>query len=237
MDKDLVAIPCYNESLNLEKFLPKLEKARGPFDVIFVNDGSTDATKEILEKHRYAVISHEKNRGYSSAIRTGLSHALSKNYEYVCFIDSDGQHDPQYAAPAFRRVREENADLLIGSRFVENTHYRGAASRRLGMIFFRFLVKAFTGKDIHDTTSGFKVFNPKAMRLALAEPRLKDFHAEFLVYLLREGCRVVEMPVTVHSREHGRSMYTWKDCVVYPFKTFWAVLGILYIIKKGRGVS
>ena len=227
MTDRLVVIPCYNEAQNLTRLLPKLESVKPSAEIVFVNDGSTDNTREILEKEGHAVLTHEKNRGYSAAIRTGLSHALEKNYRYVCFMDSDGQHDPKYVPEAFAEAANVQPDLLIGSRFVQNTRYQGAASRRLGMIFFRWLVKTLTGKTVHDTTSGFKVFNRRAMNLALSEPCLKDFHAELIVYLLKEGCSVAEIPITVGQRQSGQSMYSWKDCVVYPFKTTRAVFGIL----------
>ena len=237
MSRNLLAIPCYNESENLKKFLPKLEPLRSFFDIVFINDGSADSTKTALEQAHYLVVSHPVNRGYPAAIRTGLEHALSHDYPYVCFIDSDGQHDPRYVSEAFDRAKESGADLLIGSRFIENTHYHGAASRRLGMIFFRLLVKGFTGSVVRDTTSGFKVLNQKAMRLALAEPRLGDFHAEFIIYLLRAGCRIAEMPVTVYSREHGKSMYSWKDCAIYPLKTLRAILRVLYGAKPKESAA
>lgn len=217
MPEAVLLLPCYNESKNLARVLPGLEPLRGKLDIVFVNDGSKDDTANILEQRGYRVISHPQNRGYAATIRTALSHALSSGYAYACLMDSDGQHDPSYVLKAFETAKTSGADLVIGSRFVENTQYRSTLSRQTMMRLFSWMTLVFGGQRIHDTTSGFKVMNRKVMTLALNEAFV-DFHAEFIIYLLKARCKIVEMPIVVGQREHGRSMYTWKSYVVYPLK-------------------
>ena len=100
------------------------------------------------------------------------------------------------------------------------------------MIIFHWLTFILTGHRLYDTTSGFKVFNRQAMRLTI-DQSLGDYHAVFLIYLLRKGCKISEYPIVVGPREYGRSMYSWIDAFVYPVKTLKAIVLVL-LGKTGR---
>ena len=219
----VLAIPAYNEAQNLSRLLPPLEALRSSIDIVFVDDGSTDATAQVLAEKGFRVIRHSKNLGYSAAINTGLRHAVEKGYGVCVFMDADGQHDPRYVVEALRFLKETGADLVIGSRFLQGGRYRATLPRHIGMVIFRGLTHLLTGRRICDTTSGFKAFNRNAMNITV-DRDFVYYHAEFLIYLLRSGCVIKEMPMVVkEKREFGRSIYNWKSSMIYLFKTLKAI--------------
>jgi len=201
------------------------------FDLLVVNDGSRDATGDILKRLGVTTARHLCNLGYGRAIQTAIKYAITYDYDVLISLDADGQHDPEQVQALYNFEVEQGFDLLIGSRYVKTHDYsQSPLGRRLGMKLFSALVRASTGQSIHDTTSGLKV-----IRRTVFEPlthwHFIDFHAEAIVYLLRLGYRVGEYPITAAERTQGQSMYNLLSHMTYPLKT--SLLLLLGVIQAG----
>lgn len=220
--RGLLIIPAYNEEPNLPTVLTRVRQARLVEDVLVVNDGSKDGTEQVLRRLGQNHLRHPINLGYARAIQTGLRFASDHGYDYVVMLDADGQHDPTAVPRLTEAVKGGQADVVVGSRFVEDTGYRAPLGRRLGMLVFSW-VTALLGKTrVHDTTSGFKALSRRAFPALIDQP-FGDFHAETLLLCMLVGLRVREVPVKVAERKHGVSMYGAIDAVIYPLKTLLAI--------------
>jgi glycosyltransferase involved in cell wall biosynthesis len=148
-------------------------------------------------------------------------------------LDADGQHDPAYLAALLRPVIAGEADVSIGSRYVTGrTSYQAPALRRLGMVFFSWIVRWAVGFTIADTTSGFRAYNCAVMAVG-ARDFPKDFpDAPLLIALARRGFRLVEVPVEMRAREAGQSFYTWTKSLYYPYK---CLLASAMVLLRRRG--
>jgi glycosyltransferase involved in cell wall biosynthesis len=231
MNAGLIVIPAYNEELTIARVVERVRQSCPDFDLIVVNDGSTDATRDQARRAGAPVISHPINLGYGAGLQTGIRYALERGYDWCVFIDADGQHDPADIHRLEERMRSANADLVIGSRFVAGGGQTGRnANRRLGMLFFSAVTRLLTQREITDTTSGFKLLTRQAMT-ALRDQDFGDFHSEIVIYLLLLGMRVEEVPIRVVPRQHGRSMYSLSGATLYPFRTLLAILVLLLKVK------
>jgi glycosyltransferase involved in cell wall biosynthesis len=220
----LVAIPAFNEEATIAEVVERVRKTLPDFDLLVINDGSTDRTERILSDFGVHTASHLCNLGYGRAIQTAVKYAARNGYAALVTLDADGQHSPEQVLELFMSFEATQADCVVGSRFVARHDYRDAPwDRRFGMLLFSRLTGLFTGQRIYDTTSGLK-----AIRSTVFEPLSRwhfvDFHAEAIVYLCRLGFQVLEFPITVRERRAGVSMYSPFTAVAYPAKTALMVL-------------
>jgi glycosyltransferase involved in cell wall biosynthesis len=230
--RGLVIVPAYNEEHDIEALTARIRNSVSG-DVLYVNDGSSDRTRDRLERAGANVLSHPINLGYAEALKSGISFALREGYDYCVFLDADGQHDPAEVDRLVASLHERRADLVVGSRFCERTGYEPTAGRRLGMILFAKVASLMTGQKITDPTSGFKVLSRRAME-AMVGKVFGDLHAELVIYLSALGLKVVEEPIHVAPRRQGRSMYNLGGAVVYPLRTLLVVLIAYLEARFGR---
>lgn len=215
----LVAVPAYNEEATIASVVRRLHEAVPEFDLLVVNDGSTDRTGAILGQLGVRTATHPCNIGYGRSIQTAIKYALRYGYRALITHDADGQHRPEVLKGFVEDFRRRECDLLIGSRFVATRRVHGGTfPRRLGMRAFSMLLKMATGRRVYDTSSGLRALSSRACRI-LAERPFVDFHAEAIAYLTFAGCTVGEYPVTVDERHHGTSMYSALAAVKYPVKS------------------
>lgn len=226
-----IVIPAYNEALNIARVVERVQAASPIEDVIVVDDGSTDGTVEALERLGVRYLRHPINLGYVRALQTGIRFAQDRHYDYLIFLDGDGQHDPaDIARLRGAGLSEGGPEIVIGSRFVEDRGYRAPLARSAGMLLFSWLTGVLTGQRVFDTTSGFKLMRAPAFEL-VADQIHGDFHAEMIVFALLAGLRIGEVPITVSPREHGTSMYGWVSALAYPFKTLLAI-SVLWLVAR-----
>ncbi|HYF75081.1 MAG TPA: glycosyltransferase, partial [Candidatus Nitrosocosmicus sp.] len=139
-------------------------------------------------------------------------------------IDADGQHDPKYLNEIINRLNKEGCDMAIGSRYVEETSYKSSVTRRVGMVFFSWLVYMLTGNRIKDTTSGFRAVNRKVIEY-FAESYPTDYpEVDVLVRLYKKGFTVCEVPVEMLERQGGKSSITPVKSIYYMIKVSIALL-------------
>lgn len=223
-NKLLIAVPAFNEESSIGSVVSCVREAVPDFDLLVVDDGSTDATPKVLRSHGVVTATHLCNLGYGRAIQTAIKYALKYDYDLLITLDADGQHHPEQVRDLYDESMKGGCHVLIGSRHAKARNYSYAPlSRRVGMWLFSVLVKAATGRRVYDTTSGLKVFRRETFE-PLTYWHFVDFHAEAIVYLMRLGYSVGEYPITVSERVRGRSMYSALSHLKYPLKTSMMVL-------------
>lgn len=200
--------PAYNEEANAEKTILKaikvLEKVVKNWEILVINDGSQDRTKEIAEKlgkedKRIRVISHDKNRGYGAAFKSGLYNA---KYDWITFTDIDGQFDFSEIINFFDKQKETNADLVIG-------YYKKRKVSKFKIITSRMwelVVFLLFGLHVKDIDCGFKLISKKVVDKIpkLESERGAFISSEFLIKSRKAGFKIVEIPVTHYPRIAGK---------------------------------
>jgi glycosyltransferase involved in cell wall biosynthesis len=232
--RGLIVIPAYNEERNIAKVLRAIRACGYPDDVVVVNDGSVDGTLGVVRAEGGRAICHPVNLGYVRALFTGIRFALERGYDYLVFLDGDGQHDPKQVADLKAcALAQGGPDVVIGSRFVKDTGYDAPLGRKLGMLLFSWLTALIGGRRIYDTTCGFKLIKRPALQI-LSRQIFGDFHSEMIIFCLIAGLRVEEVPVHVSEREFGTSMYGWLQSLMYPFKTSLAIAVLWLAARRER---
>ena len=229
--KIAVIIPAYNEAKILGKLIPQISKnVKG--QIIVVNDGSTDDTISVVKNTQQTLenihlLNHKVNVGPFVAVQTGVRYGLLKGCEYFIQVDGDGQHPPDKINQLLEPVLREEADLVIGSRYLASTDYQTSITRRVGIAGSSKAVSVFSGVEITDVNSGFRAFNVKS-----AKKILRDYHStntvfEFTLKIIKEGLRVKEVPISMEKREFGKSYLSPKRLFFYPFRISYEILKTL----------
>lgn len=222
--RGLVVIPARNESGSIGSVLEELAAQRLGLPVLVVDDGSSDTTGEISLAHNAIVATHLVHLGYSRALLTGMRYATRSGFDFCLTLDADGQHDPRSLRTLTDRASQsDHPDLVVGSRFLGKGNDGTPWARRVGMRVFSALTAFFTGRRITDTTCGLRFWSRAVMEEALSSA-FGDLHSEMIIYAIRRGLVVVEVPVEIRRRTSGESMYGLVSSLAYPFRTLLAVL-------------
>lgn len=163
--KVLIIIPAYNEADGISQLIDNLKTNYAQYDYVIINDGSTDNTKKLCKEKDYNVLNLPINLGIGGAVQTGYKYARENDYDIAVQIDGDGQHNPQYIEQMIMRMETEDADIVIGSRFINKEGFQSSRMRRAGINFLSNLIKLCTGKKIYDVTSGFRVVNKRFINI------------------------------------------------------------------------
>lgn len=234
--KILVIIPAYNESENIEKFVNQLEeKINKDIDYLIINDCSTDNTKEILIKNNYNFIDLPINLGIGGAVQTGYMFAKEYDYDIAIQMDGDGQHKPEYLYDLIAKIEDGSADIVIGSRFVNDNNYgfQSTFLRRIGIKYLSNLIMFYTKQRIYDVTSGFRAVNKKYIEF-YSHTYAQDYpEPEAIITAIKNGGKVVEVPVLMQERMGGKSSINLLKSIYYMIKVTMAV-SIAVLHKKRR---
>lgn len=207
-DKILFVIPAYNEEENIEKVIKEIKKDVDFADILVVNDASTDRTEEILKRNDIHYITNIFNMRYAMSIQTGLKYAKENGYDYVIQFDADGQHIASEAKRLYECIKVSNVDIVIGSRYLEDTGYPCPFFRRIGTKIFEFMIKIFCKTKIADPLSGFQCLNKKVINEYAKMGGYPEFpDANLIVEMLYKGYKIKEIPVKMRLREAGESMH------------------------------
>lgn len=212
----LVIFPVCNEAENLDPMLDTLMDVvqRERYDLVAIDDASTDESQTILNRRGVQTITLFKNLGYGAALQTGYKYAVSKGYRYLLQMDGDGQHDPRFLPILCRKL--QNHDFVIGSRFLDHDLappfrpkrelYTATASRRMGIRGFRLLLYLLSGVWMSDPTSGYVGISQKCLRFLRTDIYPYDFpDADLLLTLMRNKFKLCEVPVYMyHNDKTGR---------------------------------
>lgn len=216
--KIIMIIPAYNEEECILNTYNKIERYNQEnntkYDVIVINDCSTDGTLKICMDNNIPVISLVHNLGIGGAVQTGYKYALENNYDIALQYDGDGQHDINYVSKIIKPIIEDQADFVIGSRFVEDnvSEFKSSFARRIGIKLISFTIKVVTRKKIKDVTSGFRAAN-KLVIADFAKSYPIDYPEPITnTELLKKNYRVKEIGVSMNEREGGKSsIHSWKN--------------------------
>ncbi len=223
----LILIPAYREAPVIGRVIEDVRTTRPDVDIVVIDDASPDRTGAIAREAGVPVLTLPVNLGIGGAVQTGFKYAVAHGYDAVVQVDGDGQHDPQELATVLGPLRAGKADVVIGSRFLEDRGYKAPFTRRVGMVLFSTVARWAIGQRITDTTSGFRALNRRAVAF-LAENYPVDFpDAETLVLLRRAGFTLAEVPVNMRARFSGKSSTTTLKSLYYPFKQMLSVLVVM----------
>ena len=207
-NKVIFIIPAYNEEENIKKVLNEIEKEATFADVIVINDGSKDNTEKIVKECGKECINMVYNVGYAMAVQTGLKYAFQNNYDYAIQFDADGQHIAKEALKLLNEMKKGKYDIVIGSRYLENTGYPCPFFRRLGTKMFEILIRIFCHEKIADSLSGFQCLNRNVIELYSRKGGYPEYpDANLIIDMLYKGYKIKEVPVKMRLREAGESMH------------------------------
>lgn len=222
--KKLIIIPAYNESENIENTVRDILEKAPDFDYVIINDCSTDNTREICEANGFNIVNLPINLGIGGAVQTGYKYAFKYGYDIAVQVDGDGQHDPAFLKEMANTLIEEDADMLIGSRFLEKEGFQSSKIRRAGISYFTWLIKLLTKKKITDPTSGLRMINRRLIE-NFAESYPRDYpEPESVVRVLKLKRKVVEIPVVMRERQGGSSSIRFFNSIYYMIKVTIAIL-------------
>lgn len=222
--RKLVIIPAYNESASIVNTVNDIKKNAPDFDYVVINDHSKDNTLQVCKDAELNVIDLPLNLGIGGAVQTGYLYACQNGYDIAVQFDGDGQHDAKYLNEMAETLVKEQADMVIGSRFIEKEGFQSSFTRRLGIRYFTFLIKILTGQKITDPTSGYRMCNRKIIEL-FAGNYPKDYpEPETTTWILRKKLKVLEIPVIMRAREEGVSSISLKKSFYYMFKVTMAII-------------
>jgi glycosyltransferase involved in cell wall biosynthesis len=220
----LAVVPAYNEAATVGDVVASLHRAAPDFDVVVVDDGSTDATIERAAQAGAQVLRLPFNLGIGGAVQAGFVYALERDYDYMVQVDGDGQHDPdEIETLQTAMAQHPDVDMICGSRFETDTGYIAPISRRTGIHVFAFLLSRLVGQSVTDPTSGFRLYNKRAIRL-FARDYPHDYpEVEAVLMLHHHQLRMREVPVRMFARGGGSSSITSGKSVYYMIKVLLAL--------------
>jgi glycosyltransferase involved in cell wall biosynthesis len=214
----LIVIPAYNEEKTIAGVIEGLRQTAPDYDRVVVNDGAGDRTGQIVAAMGEKQLWLPCNLGYGNALQTGLKYGLQSGYDIIVSFDGDGQHRAEDVQPLVDALLASGAHMVIGSRYCNGRSYNSPLGRKLGQLLFSQLTRLLIGRRIYDTTSGFKAMRAAACEMVVGGVFM-DFHTESLVRLSMAGLKIIEHPITVYEREHGRSMHSLISVFAYPLQT------------------
>lgn len=225
MDKKvLIIIPAYNESKNIEKVVDNLVENYPQYDYIVINDCSTDNTEEILKRRKYNYVSLPVNLGIGGGVQSGYLYAVQNDYDIAIQMDGDGQHNPAFIERLIAPIVSGNADITIGSRFIDKKGFQTSFLRRLGNRFISLVIKICCGVNATDTTSGFRASGRKASEFFSLNYAQDYPEPEAIVSAALNGFKMQDVSVEMNERMGGVSSINARRSVYYMIKVSLALI-------------
>ena len=224
-DRLVAVVPAWNEAGAIGSVVDEIRAFDPAIEVVVVDDSSTDDTVEVARKHGATVLALPFNVGIGGAVQTGFRYARDEGYELAVRLDGDGQHAATELGKLLDPIRAGEADLVIGSRFVDpGSTYRPPFARRMGIRVFARLVSLLGGQRVTDTTSGFSALDRSAIELFATEYPHDYPEVEATLVALRSGLRLAQVQVDMRERQAGTSSITVVRSLSYIVKVMLALL-------------
>lgn len=222
--KAIVIVPAYNEEDNIRNTLRDLEENGAGTDVLVMNDCSTDGTEAILQETGVNHLSFPVNLGIGGGVQAGYQYARENGYEIAIQFDGDGQHEAKYLQALIDPIEAGEADIVIGSRFVEHEGFQSSGARRLGIGILSRLIRVLCGVKVADVTSGMRAVNRRFIE-EYAEHYAQDYpEPEALLYAGVRKARIKEVPVQMRERAGGKSSISSFRSIYYMIKVSLALI-------------
>ncbi len=226
MNRYLAIVPAHNEADAISATVDEIHRFAPSFDVLVVDDGSTDDTTPRAESAGATVVRLPFNLGIGGAVQTGYLYAQEHDYEVAVQIDGDGQHDPRYIHDLLHRLQaDSDLNMVTGSRFLEpdGEGHRSSAPRRMGIRIFAGLVSLITGRRVTDPTSGLRMTSRIGIEL-FARDYPHDYpEVEAILMMHAHRLNSCEIPVVMRPRTSGVSAISSTQPVYYMVKVLLAV--------------
>ncbi|MCU0325872.1 MAG: glycosyltransferase family 2 protein [Spirosomaceae bacterium] len=220
--KVLIIIPCYNEEESIPHLIKEILNLelneRFDVSVLVVNDCSTDKTADSVSHYNVNLLNLPINLGIGGAMQTGYLFAQRNGFDLAVQMDGDGQHPPKELIKLLNHYVQTGANVVIGSRFKIKQGFQSSRLRRLGIGYFHWLNRIFTGNSIYDSTSGFRLFDKKAIEIAAKNYPDEYPEPESLVIFGKAGLHIEEVPVFMKKRQGGKSSILYFDTIYYMIK-------------------
>lgn len=216
--KVLVIVPAYNEEESIKKVVNEIKSKNKDVDVIVVNDGSRDNTVKEAKNTEALVVDLPCNLGIGGAVQTGYLYAYNNNYDIAIQIDGDGQHDPSYIKQMVEIIQKKQADMVIGSRFIEKTNYKQTFMRKFGINVLSFIIKILTGKKIYDATSGYRASNREIIKRFANSYPFDYPEPDTNLQVIVSKKVIKEIPVEMRYRTTGKSFASPLKSLQYMIK-------------------
>jgi glycosyltransferase involved in cell wall biosynthesis len=227
VSKLLAIVPAYNEAGAIAGTIGDIRTHAPDFDVVVVDDGSTDRTARVATAAGAHVIRLPFNLGIGGAMQTGYQYALDHGYDVAVQVDGDGQHDARHIADLLDHLRAHpEMNMVTGSRFLsrDGTGYRSSAYRRVGIRFFAGVLSLLTRRSVTDPTSGFRMTDRRGIEL-FARDYPHDYpEVEAVLMVHAHRLSACELPVSMRERRSGRSSIGSTQSAYYMIKVTLAVL-------------
>jgi hypothetical protein len=220
----LAVVPAYNEAATLSHVLDELRRHAPEFDVVVVDDGSTDETARLAALAKVHVLRLPFNVGIGGAVQAGFKFAAQNDYDYLVQVDADGQHEPSEIHKLIDAMNADpSLDMICGSRFIQDFKYPAPISRRTGIHLFAFILSRIVGQRITDPTSGFRLYNRRAISLFSRDYPHDYPEVEAVLMLHFHRLRMREYPVRMLQRGGGVSSISSGKSVYYMLKVLLAI--------------
>ena len=236
--KILAIVPCYNEEAAIASVVANLERVRDQYklrlDVLVVNDCSRDNSLAAIKKTGCLYLDLPINLGIGGAMHSGYRYAYRYHYDIAVQVDGDGQHPASELPALLAPLLANEADIVIGSRFLNRVGFQSTFARRAGIRFFTGLNWLLIGQTIRDSTSGFRAMNRRT--LAIVDRYYPDEYPEpeAIVQYGLHKLRIREVAVEMLERQGGVSSITSLNSVYYMVKVTLGSLFIFLRLKNSR---
>ena len=236
--KLVIGIPAYNEEKNIAAIITKLKKIT---DIIIVcNDGSSDLTGKIAEELGAIVINHEENKGYGTAIRSIFLKAKEMNFENLITFDADGQHRIEDIQSVFEPIRDNVADIVIGSRFLDKKSEEMPNYRKIGIKIITKVTNLSITEKLTDSQSGFRAYSKRVLEEIIPTDEGMGVSTELLIKASKLDFKIAEVPIKVYYKgdtsthdpvSHGTSVIisTLKYTSIHNPLKFYGIPGLIFL--------
>ncbi len=224
MMKILIIIPAYNEEKNIIKVIDDINNFYPDADKLVINDSSTDNTKLILKQNKISYLDLPVNLGIGGSVQAGYLYAYENGYDIAVQMDGDGQHCANELPKLITPILNGTANVVIGSRFINNEGFQSSYMRRLGITILSTLINICIGIKIKDVTSGFRAVDKKFIEIFSKEYAQDYPEPEAIVVIAKLKGSIMEVPVIMRERTEGKSSIQFVNSIYYMIKVALAIL-------------
>jgi len=219
----IAIVPAFNEEECVAQVIEEIRSFDPDFDIVVVDDGSSDATSAAAARLGAHVVRLPFNLGIGGAVQTGFRYAFENGFTIAVRVDGDGQHDPAQLGALLAPVLDDEADIVVGSRFATDGGYRSSRSRRMGITILARTLSAIVGRRVTDPTSGFQALNRRSIALFAADYPHDYPEVEAALMVHKHRLRMIEVPVQMRERAAGQSSIGALASVYYMVKVLLAL--------------